>query len=94
MNFYTPPKEKVGDLYWRQLSMWDFSDKENIDVYSHDGFHYELFVVKEIITDTSKKVRNVKAGELTTKQIENLIPEKGHNWSRVMGNDLTLITSK
>lgn len=89
--FYTPPKEKAGDLYWRQLSMWDFSEKENVDVYSHNGFHYELLVIKEVVSENRKKVRNVKVGELTTKQIEMLIPEKGHNWSRVMGNEISLV---
>jgi len=83
--------KKVGDLYWQQLSMWDFSDKENIDVYSNEGFHYELMIIKEVISQNRRKVRNVKVGELTTKQIEMLIPEKGFNWSRVMGNEVNLV---
>ncbi len=89
--FYTPPKEKTGDLYWRQLSIWDFSEKENIDAYSHNGFHYELMIVTEVISNKRKKVRKVKVGELTAKQVEKLMPEKGHNWSRVMGNEIGLV---
>ena len=83
--------KEVGSLYWIQLSVWAFSDKENINVFSHDGFHYELMIVTEITGENIRKVRNVNVGELTTRQIGKLIPEKNHNWSRVMGNEISLV---
>jgi hypothetical protein len=91
MIFYILPKEEVGSLYWRQLSLWGFSDKENIDVFSYDGFHYELMIVTAIIDESRRKVRNVKIGEITKNQLSELIPEKGHNWSRIMGNKVNLV---
>jgi len=83
--------KNLGDLYWEQLSMWDFSHKEHIDV--HIQFHYELMIVTEAINDTRIKIRNVRVDELTKDQIDKLIPEKGHNWSRVMGNNLNLVNN-
>jgi hypothetical protein len=85
-NFYTPPTEKVGDLYWSQLSMWDYSKEEDIDVISHNGYHYELLEIVEIISENQKRIRHVNVNELTDEQIDTLIPEKNHNWSRIMGN--------
>ena len=79
-------KYKKGDLYWTQLSMWDFSKKDNVDTYNDNGFHYELTLVTEVFSETHRKVRNIKAGELTDNQIDSLKPLKGHNWYRVMGN--------
>lgn len=83
--------KKIGDLYWNQLSMWDFSDKENLDTFSSDGFHFELFLVTDVISDNQWKTRHVKVNELSTDELNKLIPEHGHNWSRVMGNDLNLV---
>lgn len=83
--------KKVGDLYWSQLSMWDFSKQEHIDKFSPDGFHFELFVVTDVISDTHTKVRNVKVGELSDDEIKYLTPEKNHNWSRVMGNNVSIL---
>jgi hypothetical protein len=75
-----------GDLYWRQLSMWDCSKPENTDVYNSSGFHYELMVIKKVISDNQWTVRNIKCNELTTQQIKSLTPLEGQNWTRVMGN--------
>ena len=83
--------KKIGDLYWTQLSMWDFSDKDNLDAFSFDGFHFELLLVTDVVSDNQWKVRNVKVNELSTDELNKLIPEHGHNWSRVMGNDLELL---
>jgi len=79
-------KRSVGDLYWQQLSMWDFSKVENLDVYSDKGFHYELMMVEKVISDNQWTVRNIKVDELTKDQVESLTPKSGHNWHRVMGN--------
>ena len=52
-------KYKKGDLYWTQLSMWDFSKKDNVDTYNDNGFHYELTLVTEVFSETHRKVRNI-----------------------------------
>ena len=77
---------KEGDLYWQQLSMWDFSKKGNVDTYNDGGFHYELIMVTEITSKTGRKVRNIKVGELTDEQVNSLKPLEGQNWFRIMGN--------
>lgn len=77
---------KKGDLYWEQISMWDFSMPENVDAYKEGGFHYELMLVTEITSETGWKVMNVKVGELSESQIESLKPKKGESWFRAMGN--------
>ena len=83
--------KKLGDLYWTQLSMWDFSKKENYDAFCANGFHFELMIVTGVVSDNQWKIRNIKADELPVDEINKLIPEFGHNWSRVMGNNLELI---
>ena len=82
---------KVGDLYWRQLSMWDFSKKNHVDTYSKGGFHYELFIVTEVISINHWRPRHVEVGELSENEIAKLIPESGNICSRVMGNNADLI---
>ena len=80
--------KKLGDLYWTQLSMWDFSLKENVDTFSTDGFHYELQVAIEAQVDNRWKAKNLTWDELSKAGIDliKLIPEPNHNWNRVMGN--------
>ena len=82
---------KVGDLFWSQISMWDFSDKSNVDMYNDGGFHYELFIITEVISENHYKHRHIKYGEISEEQLSLLIPEKGHNWFRVMGNREDLV---
>jgi hypothetical protein len=84
--------KKIGDLYWSQLSMWDCSKKENVDVYSEKGFHYELHVTTGEQVDNRWEAKNLTWSELSDAEIDltTLVPESGHNWSRVMGN-ITLI---
>lgn len=83
--------KKLGDLYWHQLSMWNCSKKGSVNVYCLNGFHYELLIVTKITSDKGWKIRNVMVDEISKDEIKNLTPETGHNWSRVMGNDLGLI---
>lgn len=80
-----------GDLYWQQLSMWDCSKKENFDTFSADGFHFELMITTDVLSENQWKTRNIKVDELPQDEINALIPEFGHNWSRVMGNNLSLL---
>ena len=80
--------KKKGDLYWNQLSMWDFSKKENVDAYSAHSFHYELYVVTQDQINNSWKATNLTWDEVEIYQLDliNLTPAAGDNWSRVTGN--------
>ena len=86
--------KKIGDLYWSQLSAWDFSDKKNIDAFCANGFHFELMIVTNVVSDNQWKNRKVKIDELPQDKINALIPDNGHNWSKVMGNNLDLINDE
>lgn len=86
MYFKKKPDRRVGDLYWEQLSMWDRSPTDAVDMYSEDGFHFELRLITEVRSATGWSNRFVMWDELTSEQIEGLVPQEGHNWSRIMGN--------
>lgn len=45
--------KKVGDIYWCQLSMWEFASENCIEAYRKHGrmtFHY---VLKKVVKETS-----------------------------------------
>lgn len=49
---------QLGDIYWKQLSQWNFSPKNCIESYiNRNGhiFHYVLVKVVEIISPTQIK---------------------------------------
>lgn len=49
---------QLGDIYWKQLSQWDFSPQNCIESYiNRNGniFHYVLVKVVEIISPTQIK---------------------------------------
>ena len=83
--------KKIGDLYWSQLSMWDFSKKENIDIYNKKGFHYELHLITDIVNKNHYKFRRVKTNELSSDEIDALIPPKGIYFDSVVGNNKDLL---
>jgi len=81
----------IGDLYWNQLSMCDFSKKENVDKYNEGGFHYELYIVTDVVGAKHYKARNVKWEEITEDYLGTLTPKKGCHWDSVMGNRMDLV---
>ena len=76
--------------------MWDFSKKENVDMYSDKGFHYELHVTTGEQVGNRWKGKSLTWDELLDSDIDliTLVPEAGHNWSRVMGNLYSKNTGK
>jgi hypothetical protein len=80
--------KKLGDLYWQQLSMWDYSKKENVDTFTKEGFHYELYVTTKAKVDSRWKAKNLTWSELTDSEIDLiiLIPEVGIRGYSVVGN--------
>ena len=45
--------KQVGDVYWDQLSIWEFSPEECIEGYRKVGEHVFHYVLKEVIKVTS-----------------------------------------
>jgi hypothetical protein len=80
--------KKLGDLYWAQLSMWNFSKKENVDAFSKDGFHYELQITTGEQVDNRWKAKNLTWKELTDFEIDliTLMPEGRIMGYKIVGN--------
>ena len=52
----------VGEIFWDQLSMWDFSPPNCIEGYRKDGehtFHYFLKIVDEVTGKLSYRTKAV-----------------------------------
>lgn len=61
-----------GEIYWNQLSMWDFSPPNCIEGYRRDGehmFHYFLKIVDEVIGDCQYRTKVVTELESVPKSL-------------------------
>lgn len=80
----------IGDLSWNQLSLWDFSAKGDIDVFGNKGYHYELHIITEVISESHCKFRRVKVGELTEQELGMIHPDKVNKYE-IVGNRVDLL---